>query len=361
MTRRVLRQLRRDRRTIAMILVQPIIMMAIFGYALGGDVTEAPVAVANLDRGRLGGEVIARVDPEVVEFVTYTSEAEVERAVRAQEVRVGVVFPVNFTRNFDSGATADPRTVFLVYYGDNTNFQITNAVKGEFVDAFGRAVENETDRTSAFEVDERVVFGPKEGTNLQFLLPGMVAFTVFIIGAMLTTVSIVKERSSGTLPRLLSSPIGRGEVVLGLVLAFATLALLQSISVLAIATLVFGIEVSGNVFLALVTTFLVSLVALGLGILFSGLAKNEFQATQSIMLFVFPNMFLAGLLAPVEAMPTVLRPLTRLVPLTYAIEAERAIINHGAGLLAVAPELLILAAFAAVFLGSGAYAFGRRT
>ncbi|HLE96235.1 MAG TPA: ABC transporter permease, partial [Candidatus Thermoplasmatota archaeon] len=105
MTRRVLRQLRRDRRTIAMILVQPIIMMAIFGYALGGDVTEAPVAVANLDRGRLGGEVIARVDPEVVEFVTYTSEAEVERAVRAQEVRVGVVFPVNFTRNFDSGAT----------------------------------------------------------------------------------------------------------------------------------------------------------------------------------------------------------------------------------------------------------------
>lgn len=359
--RRVLRQMRRDKRTAAMIVIQPIIMLTIFGYAFGSDVNGVAVAVANLDRGHLGAEVLERVDPEVADVVLYGSEAEVELAVRRQEARVGVVFPTNFTRNFDSAGTPDMRTTYLVYYADNTNPSITGGVKATFLDAFTWAVENRThDAPRAFQVDERIVFGPSEGKSIDFMLPGIVAMTVFMIGAMLTVVSIVKERASGTLPRILASPARGVEVVLGFAVAFAVFSLFQAVSVLLIATFLFDVAIQGAVALALVTTLLISVAALGLGILLSGLSKNEFQATQSVMLITFPSMFLAGIFAPLEAMPAWVRPLTKLIPLTYAVDAERAVINHGAGLLDIAPDLLVLATFAAVFLGLGAWSFTRR-
>lgn len=360
--KRVLRQMRRDRRTVAMILVQPIVMLTIFGYAFGSDVAGVEVAVANLDRGSLGADVLERLDPEVVDIVLYGSEGEVELAVERQDASVGIVFPVNLTRNFASAGMSDMRTAYVLYYADNTNPSVTGGVKTALLDAFTWAVENRTDDApAAFAIDERVVFGPDDGgQSLDFMLPGIVAFTVFMIGSMLTVVSIVKERSSGTLPRILASPVTGVQVVLGFAAAYAVFSLLQAIAVLLIAVLLFDVTIQGNVALALVATLLVSVTALGLGILLSGLSKNEFQATQSVMLVAFPSMFLAGIFAPLEAMPAWVQPLSRLVPLTYAVEAERAIINHGAPLTEVLVPLGVLAAFAAFFLGLGAWAFSRK-
>lgn len=360
-TRRVLRQMARDKRTAAMIVLQPIVMLAVFGYAFGTDVNGVVVAVAVLDQGDVSADVLERVDPEVLTLVTYATEAEVERAVREQEARVGVVFPANFTSDLAATTTSPRDPARLVYYADNTNPSVTGGVRAEFLKALDAAAEARGGIRRPLTLDERVVFGSAEGRSIDFMLPGIVAMTVFLIGAMLTVVSIVKERVSGTLQRILASPARGLEVVAGFALAFATFSLAQAVTVLTISVVLFDVHVEGSIFLALFTTLLVSVTALGLGILLSALSKNEFQATQSVMLVAFPSMFLAGIFAPIEAMPAWVRPLTKAIPLSYAVTAEREVINHGAGLADVGGSLVTLAAFAAAFLALGAWSFTRRS
>lgn len=358
--RRVLRQIARDRRTLAMLVMQPLVIMAVFGYSFGGEVRGARVTVANLDRGTVGADVLDHVDAEKVTLALVETEAEVERAMLSGSASVGVVIPANFTRNLDSAATPEARTAFLVVYKDNTNPQVTGAALEALTDAFADALEARTGRDPAFDLDERVVFGAEDPRSLEFFVPGIAAFSIFQLGSLLTVVSIVKERTQGTLPRLMASPIRRHELVLGYTAAFSLFSVIQASAVLGVATFVFRVPVRGSFLLALVVTTLVGIVALGFGILVSGLAKNEFQAVQAVFFLSFPNLFLAGIFAPLEAMPAPVRPFSSAVPLTYAVHALRETINHGAGPAAIAPDLLVLGGFAAVFLGGAVLLFGRR-
>jgi len=357
-TRRVLRQLARDKRTVAILILQPLLIMAIFGYAFGGDVTGARVAVANLDRGTLASKVMEHLDHEVIAVVPFETELAVEQAVRRQEVRMGVVFPLNFTRNLEAGG--GDRTAYLVIYKDNTNPSVTAAAEGEFLEAFADALEEEFDTRGAFDVDERVVFGGDDPESLEFFVPGIAGFTIFILSAFLTVVAVVKERTMGTLNRILVAPIKRTEVVLGYTIAFGSFSVLQALFVLGIATFVFGIPVRGSLALGLIVTTIVGFMGMGLGILISGVAESEYQAVQAVQLLVFPNMFLAGIFTPFEALPEFIRWASAVVPLTYAVRTLRAVINHGAGVGGVAGDLAILLVFAGVFFAAGAWSFGRQ-
>lgn len=359
--RRVLRQIARDRRTLAMLVMQPLVIMAVFGYAFGGEVTDARVGVANLDRGTMGDDILDEVDGEKVRIVHHATAAEVEEAMRDGSVTVGIVIPANFTRNLEAASSpAGGDTAFLTIYLDNTNPQVTAAAQGAFADAFADALEKRFDRDPAFAFDERVVYGEVDARSLEFFVPGIAAFSIFQLGSLLTVVSIVKERTMGTLPRLMTSPIRRHEIVLGYAAAYGVFSVVQAAAVLGVATLVFRVPVRGSLLLALLVTTLVGVVALGFGILVSGLARNEFQAVQSSFFLTFPNLFLAGIFAPVEAMPPAVRPFSRLVPLTYAVDALRATVNRGAHLGAIAFDLVVLAAFAAAFLVGAMFLFGRR-
>jgi len=359
-TARVLTQLRRDKRTLAMIVVQPVVIMAVFGYAFGGDVSDVRVGVANLDRGTLASRVLDGLDTTTVTVVPFGTGAEAEAAMRGGAVSMAVVFPANFTRNFESGSTQDPEVVVIEVYRDNANPQVTGAALEAFTDALVDAIEEETDRPAGVALDERILYGAEDARALDFFVPGIAAFAIFQLGSMLTVVAIVKERTLGTLPRILASPIRRWEIVAGYTAAFALLSLVQAGSVLAVATLIFRVSIAGSVLLALVATTLVGIAALGFGILVSGLARSEFQAIQSVFLVVFPMLFLSGVFAPAEAMPAFLRPVMAVIPLAYAVRALRGIISYGAGLDAVGLDLLVLAAFGAAFLLIATFSFGRK-
>jgi ABC-2 type transport system permease protein len=359
--KRVARQVVRDRRTLALLVLQPLIIISIFGYAFSGDVRGAAVVVANLDRGGFAEEVLAHLDTETVDVRRVSTEAAAEEAVRRAEVSLAVVFPANFTRNLESGGLGgDRETAYLVLYKDNTNLQVTSAAQKAFADALVDALEARTDSRGAFVLDERVVFGSEDGESLDFFVPGVAAYSIFMLGAMLTVVAIVKERTSGTLARLLASPLQRGEIVGGYVLTYTALSVVQAAIVLGISTFVFGVDIQGSFLLALLTTTLVGFVALGLGILVSGVSTSEYQAMQGVFFVAFPSLFLAGIFAPLEAMPPLLRPAAALIPLSYAVHAMRDVINHGAGLAQILPDLLALSAFALLFLAGATMSFAKR-
>ena len=174
----------------------------------------------------------------------------------------------------------------------------------------------------------------------------MVLFFVFI----LTGVSFLRERLQGTLERLMASPATRADLVTGYLLGFFFFAVLQSAVVLLFTVWVLGVKYRGSLEEVLVFQLVVALGSLNLGILASTWARNEFQVVQFIPLFVLPQLFLGGLLWPVEQMPWYLQDLSRIMPLRYAIEGLRGIMLEGNGFSGVLPQLAFLGGFALVML-----------
>ena len=185
-------------------------------------------------------------------------------------------------------------------------------------------------------------------TVLDDLAPALIAFFAFFFSFMLAAVAFLRERTSGTLERLLATPLRRGELVAGYLAGFSLFALLQALVILVFTVVVLRIQYRGNV----ATIFLVEAVlvvgAVSLGLAVSAFARNELQAVQFVPLILLPQVFLSGLLVPVDQLPDLLRPLAAVLPLTYANEALRAVMIDGAtlgdGL--VLRDLGLLAAFA---------------
>lgn len=185
-------------------------------------------------------------------------------------------------------------------------------------------------------------------TVLDDLAPALIAFFAFFFIFLLAAVAFLRERTSGTLERLLATPLRRGELVAGYLAGFGFFALLQALVILAFTILVLGIRYRGNV----ATIFLIEAVlvvgAVSLGLAVSAFARNELQAVQFVPLILLPQVFLSGLLVPVAQLPDLLRPLAAALPLTYANEALRSVMIDGATLgdTLVLRDLALLAAFA---------------
>jgi ABC-2 type transport system permease protein len=181
---------------------------------------------------------------------------------------------------------------------------------------------------------------------IDFFAPGIMALVVTMITIILTIVSFVRERTDGTLDRLLVSPMGPTDIVLGYSVTFILIALLQSVEILAIGVLLFDVRIVGSIALALLIIVLYAIGLLGLGFMLSTIARNEFQAVQFIPLVFVPAIILAGVIWPIESMPPVIRPVSYFIPLTYAADALRSVMIRGWGPLEIGVDLLALCVFA---------------
>lgn len=367
---RILRGLRRDPRSLAPMLVGPIIMMAVFGFAFGGEVRDVPLVVVNEDRGDFGGQVIAQLDRAVVRVSSAPSLAEARAMVDRGEARGALHLPPGFTADSTpipgepprcTGVPPvqqctpptppqPPRGTNLTLILDGSNSQVAGAVVREVGEALQRAAEERGGRSP---VGVRTEYAFAEGaTFLDFFVPGILVFAALMFTTLLTLLSFVAERSGGTLARLLASPLRPWEIVAGYAVAFGVLATLQGAVLLMVAIALFDALVVGSVALAFVVVVLMALDAMSLGILLSAAAKREAQAVQFLPLVVFPAFLLSGIFVPVESLPPWLQPLAYAIPPTYAVDALRDVMLRGRGVEAIWPELAALAGFGALFLGA---------
>ncbi len=198
-------------------------------------------------------------------------------------------------------------------------------------------------------------------TILDDLVPGLIALFAFFFIFLLAAVAFLRERTSGTLERLLATPLRRGELIAGYLVGFGIFALLQALVILAFTIVALKVQYRGSV----TTIFLIEAVlvvgAVSLGLAVSAFARNELQAVQFVPLVLLPQVFLSGLLVPVDQLPEALRPIAAVLPLTYAIEALRSVMLAGypLGDPLILRDLSILAAFA-LLAASAAMASIRR-
>ncbi len=365
-SRRVLRGIRHDRRSMGMILFAPIMAMFVFGIAFSGDVTDVPVAVLNLDTPYtlpngttrdMGASIVAHLDTHLLRIILLdpskdtnaTATAYVERG----EARAAIIIPANFTHDaFASlaGSNATGNTALELRL-DRSNVNVAGDIERAVAEALLKAVE-ELGRPAPVRLDDsHPVYG--EGAKFaDFLIPGVMTFAVFFLTILLTITSFVQERASGTLDRLGASPLTEGEMVLGYSLAYSLVAVIQAAVLVTVAVLVFGIAIVGSLILAFVFIALLAVASQGLGILLSSAARTEAQAIQFLPFLILPVFLLSGIFWPVEAIPSWLRPVSWGLPTTYEVEGLRSVMIRGWGLDHLAPYLAALAAFGALFFAA---------
>jgi ABC-2 type transport system permease protein len=323
--RRIVLGFRRDHRTLGLLFVAPILVLTLVGALWGASATGTVHVVATGD-----------VDPQLFEALrgTEIQLTALDRDAALEELKAGradalIEFKENAATVTVDGS--DPtRTGAIV---SQVQAAITHLILEVPLGAF-------------VKVD--YLYGGPDYTLLDYLAPVLIAVFAFFFIFLLSTVSFLRERTSGTLERLLASPLTRGELVLGYLGGFAVFALLQALVILAFTVFVLKVQYRGNLATIFVVEAVLVVGAVSLGLAISAFARNELQAVQFVPLVLLPQIFLSGLLVPVDQLNDVLRAISVILPLTYANEALRSVMVKGYALTdpLILKDIGILAAFA---------------
>ncbi len=331
-TGRLMRQFRHDRRTLAILFVTPLLVLALFAALFR---TDAPVP--RVDVSCPGNAPIA--------VAIATAFHDDSRIYVEDACLPGSVGPPAYPAGTPSAAVLSmpapgsdgilrPRITFL--NGDQRVPQIvTAALQRAILAAATSAMASlppGAPRPPVVEPEIHLFYGDASLDSLDLLGGPFIGLLVFLLVYVVTSVSFLRERSAGTLERLMASPLRRTEIVVGYMIGFTIVALVQAAEVLGFGLLVLKLYNAGSVLLIFGLEVLLAIGAVSLGIFLSTFARTEFEAVQFIPLVVVPQVLLSGLLVPVSAEPGWLQVISNVLPLTYAVDALREVMLRGAGL-----------------------------
>lgn len=349
--KKVLRSLKHDPRSIALMLVAPILAMSIFGFAFGSEIANVPVALVDEDTGPAADSIVAKLDRAALDVREYASIDEAAQALADTQVRGVIHFPATFSQDLQRREAK----IDLRLDGSNSQYvaHISRHLAQAMQDAFAGAAGG-----LPVSVEPTFVYA-KDAKYIDFFVPGIMAFAALMFTTLLTLLAFVGERTSGTLTRLLVTPVTGAEIVGGYALAFGLVASVQGAILLVVAIWIFDVLIVGSLALAFLVVILVAIDAMSLGILLSAAAKRELQAVQMIPLVVFPTFLLSGIFVAVETLPGWLRPFAYLIPPTYAVDALRDVMLRGWSIGDIWVELAALVGFGALFLTIAALQLNR--
>jgi ABC-2 type transport system permease protein len=325
-TKRLLQQFRRDRRTLALLFVAPIVILGLLGYLIRGSASAPAVGIANQDQGPLGATVAAALARSSGISTTTIQASDGDSKLKDGSLTAYVVFPSDFSSQAQAGTIAPD--VHLEGSQPGTVAPVLQALQQALISIASSAPGQ------GLHVQPQVtyLYGGSGFDTLDYFGAAFIGLVVFFLVFVVTIVSFLNERSQGTLERLMASPLRRGEIVVGYMLGFTVLALIQSVEVLVFSLAVLKVHNSGNVALIFGLEALMAIAAVNLGIFLSMFARTEFQAVQFIPLVIVPQFLLSGILFSVNSEPRPLQVLSDVLPLTYAVNGLRDVMIKGADL-----------------------------
>jgi ABC-2 type transport system permease protein len=342
-------QLRRDRMTLAMMAVLPILQLLLFGYAINTDVRHIPTVVYDQDHSAASRELAKSL--QVTGFYdllgNVQSYAEIERALRSGKARAALVIPTRYAANLRSGKASqlqlvvdgsDPQTVGSAV---NTASGLVAARSSELMLAKLARAGGASAAPQPIQLEPSTWYNPELRTAV-FVVPGLIGVILTMTMVMLTAMAIARERERGTLEQLIVSPVRRVELVLGKILPYTVIGYVQMSLILLAGRLVFGVPLVGSLRLLYALAFLFISANLALGLFFSTLAKTQQQAMQMSFFFLLPNILLSGFMFPFESMPRPAQLVSQGLPLTHFLRIVRGILLKGADFADVGQELVWL-------------------
>lgn len=356
-------QMRRDPATLRLVLAVPVMQLLIFGFAIRTDVRHLPTVVFDQSRTQQSREFVQRLtatDNFVVRRDVH-SYAEAIHEVDAGRARAAVVLPPDYARNLKRGRTAQVQV--LVDASDPTASQNAIAAAqmvGQRLNVKLVGARSGADPSANLPVDVRVrpLYNPALRSAV-FVVPGIIGMILSNILIIITALSIVRERETGTLEQLIVTPLARWEIMLGKIVPYILVGYIQMTTVLLVGHFVFHVPIRGPLLALYAASFLFIVANLGLGLFISTLGRNQAQVTQTAFLFMLPNVLLSGFMFPREAMPEGARLFGLLLPLTHYLQLIRGIVLKGNGLAEVWPQVLALGLFAVAFFAFATRRFSK--
>ena len=328
-TRRILQQFRRDRRTLALLFLAPLVILTLLDFLLRGGGSPPAMGVVDEDQGPLGPAVGRQLEASSQVRATSLDRASAEGRLEGGELAGYVVLPADFSTRALGEHVLAPQ-LHLDGSQPSTSATLSQALNRSLVGALTSLPG--TGAPPRVEVAVTYRYGGPDLDTLDYFGGAFIGLVVFFMVFVVTCVSFLRERSQGTLERLMASPLRRTEVVLGYMLGFSVLALAQCAEVLLFSLYVLRVHNSGSVLLIFGLETLLAVSAVNLGIFLSMFARTEFQAVQFIPLVLAPQLLLAGIIFPVSSEPGWLQAISNVLPLTYAVDGLRSVMLKGAGL-----------------------------
>lgn len=354
-----LRQIRRDRRTLVILIFVPTFFLFLYGFALNFDVRHVATAIEDRDGSSESRELVSLFARSTYFDVVAspTSDTEASALIDRGAVRMVLVIPSDFGTSIRAGRHVD---VQVIVDGDNANSAST-------VLAYVTGILQQADvlwagqaRAALVSIDSRVWYNPELRSTV-FLVPGLIAFISMITAVISTALSIVREKERGTIEQIRMAPISTLSFVVGKTLPYLVLSQVGAMAIIVAAMIFFDLPMRGSWVELVIVVALFLVGALGTGLLVSTLADTQEVAFQmAALIAMLPTMILSGFIFPISSMPVPLQYVASIVPARYFLVALRGLVLKGLDLSAVWPSLAALVAYAVVVLGLSALRLARR-
>lgn len=341
----------RDQRTLLILFGMPFLMVLLFGFALTNEIKKANIAILDNDHGTHSRQLINRLLSSGYfqlreNLRTY---AEMETAFRQGTVKLVLVLPPNFSNDYEHGQSAQVQLISDASE-QNRAISMTNYATAIIRD-YTSELHPTTRQPMQIDIVSRLVYNPELKGAFVFV-PGVMAVVLLLISAMMTSITIAREKEVGTMEVLLVSPLNQGQILFGKMLPYLVLSFINGCLIIVLGVFLLGIPLHGSLFLLLAITLLYILLSLSLGLLISSITNTQLLAMfGSMIVLLMPSLFLSGFLFPISSMPSVLQYISVIIPAKYYISLVKDIMIKGAGLSVIWQNSAVLLFMTLVLIG----------
>ncbi len=340
----------RDYRTLIILFGIPVAQIMIFGYVVTNEIRDVKIAILDHSKDEITTTIVDKIlssgyfllDQEL------TSVHQIEPAFKEGEIREVIIFESDFAQKFEKEGFADVRIV--VDASDaNTGNLISNYTEGIILNYIS-SLNKEIDIPFTIQIYPRMYFN-QSLDGVYMFVPGTMALILILISALMTSISITKEKEFGTMETLLVSPLQPGQIIIGKVTPYIFLAFVNAVIIILLGYFVFGVPVTGSLLLLLFVTIIYVTLSLSVGIFISTVAKSQQMAMFiSMMALMIPTIILSGFIFPIENMPGILQWLSAVMPARWYISIIKHVMIKGTGVIFIWKELIILIVMTVIFI-----------
>jgi ABC-2 type transport system permease protein len=350
-------QIRRDRRSLVLAFLLPMALILFFGYAISFDVDDIPLGVFDQDRSSTSRQLVESFQSSGYFRIVrhFSNYQQLEAAMDRGDVLAVVVIDADYSKHRQHPSR--PAVVQLILDGGDAN---TATIARGYATALVRraSVELRASTRLTNPVAEVRVWYNETLESVNMIVPGLIAVIMSIIAAMLTALTIAREWERGTMEQLAATPVSRAEVVLGKLIPYVGIGMIDVTLAVLAGTIVFDVPLRGNLMVLAILSLLFLLGALGLGMFISAVLKSQVLATQVAMIATYlPALLLSGFLYAIANMPTALQAFTYIIPARYYITVTRGIFLKGVGVNVLWGQALAMSLFAVIGISLATLAF----
>lgn len=371
LTRKEFIQIRRDKRTLAMMILLPLIWLLVFGYAFSFDVKSVTVGIVDESKSPAGAkiaETLAGYERFEVQSLARPSEAGIREAIHRDEIKLGILIPDSLGQGGQVQVLVDGTNLFAAQAAT----RLLQQAMAPLQRSMGQATSVQPPLPAAGPTPTPL---PATGPNLTpqmeilynpdlasapVMIPGLLGLVTMFMAVMMTALGIVREREYGTMEQLVVTPIRPFELMIGKLLPYALITAIDFGLVFAAGVYLFNLTFAGNLLLFIALTLLFLVTTLGLGLLVSTVAQNQQQAMQMALLVILPQILVSGLIFPLDSMPKAIQYVSYLLPFTHFVPITRGIFIKGQEFGLLTTQTGVLALYAVVVMTLATLRFRKR-